>query len=160
DFTNWSTLTGKPASGAQTLAGSFGNGNFVLLGISLGGGFTLPPIFTSTDGTNWVNQQHAPPPPTGPSGTFTSIASTNGVYVAVTSSGIVRSTNGLAYTTVTNLVLTSVACYKNTFVGVGSAGAIYQSSDGISWTQRNSATANNLRGVTASTGLLVAVGDN
>src|SRR5262249_52619205 len=27
DFTNWSTLTGKPASGAQTLAGSFGNGN-------------------------------------------------------------------------------------------------------------------------------------
>ncbi len=65
----------------------------------------------------------------------------------------------MVYATETNTPsLTSVMLYSNTLVAVGGSGALYQSTNGFSWSQRNSGTANNLNGVAAGNGLLVAVG--
>jgi hypothetical protein len=141
-------------------SGASGNGVSVMAG-STSFGYSLPPIFTSVDGTNWVNQQHAPAPPTGPTNTFTSITFSNGTYVVTASNFIVLSTDGLVYTNVNNSPpLTSVIVFTNGFIGVGSGGQIFLSGDGLSWTQHTSATLNNLRGIIAGGGLLVAVGDN
>jgi hypothetical protein len=141
-------------------SGASGNGVSVMVG-STSFSYSLPPIFTSVDGTNWVNQQHVPTPPTGPTSTFTSITFSNGTYVVAASNSIVQSANGLVYTNVNNSPsLTSVIASTNDFVGIGSGGKIYLSGDGISWTQRNSGTANNLHGIASGGGLLVAVGDN
>jgi len=164
DGINWSKINNVPDtipnSGFKT-AGVGGNGTFVILGVaSPVMGLNLPPIYTSTDGLTWTNRQQAPQPPTGQTNIFTSIAFSNGVYVVATSSTFVRSTNGLVYSTVSNSpALTAVTTYSNNFVGVGSNGTVYISGDGLSWTQRNSGTLNNLRGIASGGGLLVAVGD-
>ena len=160
DGVNWTITNNLPDTNEQGSAGAYGNGTYVIIAPT-NPTYTLPPIFTSTDGLTWTNRQHAPPSPTGPTGNFRSIAFSNGVYAVAVSNSIVRSTNGLVYLTVSNSpALSSVITYSNGFVGVGSSGNIYVSSDGLSWTQRNSGTANNLHGITAGGGLLVAVGDN
>lgn len=142
-------------------AGVGGNGIFVILGIAYPVvGLNLPPIYTSLDGLTWTNQQHPPAAPTGPTDTLTSITFSNGTYVTAGATSLVRSTNGLVYVTVSNSpALVSVIACSNGFFGVGSGGKIYNSGDGLSWTQRNSGTLNNLRSLTAGNGLLVAVGD-
>lgn len=135
--------------------GAYGNGVFVLPTSY------SPLLFTSTNGTNWVNQETLLLSYTGPTGTFLSIAASNGISVVVSASGAARSTNSLLYFPVTNSPpLNSVVYFKTNFVGVGSGGTIFVSSDGVAWTQKNSGTTSNLRCVTASSGLLVAVGDN
>jgi hypothetical protein len=99
-------------------------------------------------------------PPTGPANTFTSIASSNGVYVVCSASSIVRSADDVTYASVSGSpVLSAVVSWGGSFTGVGQAGAIYQSGDGNTWTERNSATSQNLHAV-AGGGLLVAVGDS
>ena len=144
----------------QGTAGAFGNGHSVIVAPA-DVDYSLPPIFTSTDGLTWVNQQHPPTPPVGPTDVFTSITFSNGIYVVAGANSIVRSTNGLVYTIASNSpVLASVITFSNKFVGVGPGGNIYISGDGLSWTQRNSGTFNNLRGIAAGNSLLVAVGDN
>ncbi len=71
------------------------------------------------------------------------------------------STNDAAYIIASNTPsLSSVVTFGTNFVAVGSSGQIYTSTNGFSWTQRNSGTANNLHGVAAGNDLLVAVGDN
>lgn len=163
DGITWLQTDGVPYAFAQynlgPLAGAYGNGNYVIVA---GTDFnhSLPPIYTSADGLTWTNCQHAPTPPAGQTNTFSSIAFSNGVYIVATSSTSVRSTNGLVYSTVSNSpALTAVITYSNNFVGVGSNGTVYVSGDGLSWTQRNSGTLNNLRGIASGGGLLVAVGD-
>lgn len=159
DGTNWSTTNNLPSTSVQGASGTFGNGVYVIVGPQ-GVGLTLPPIYTSTNGFTWTNQQQPPTPPAGPTDTLTSIAFSNGIYVTTGYSSFVRSTNGLLYVTASNSpALASVITYSNGFVGVGSGGKIYNSGDGLSWTQRNSGTLNNLRSITAGNGLLVAVGD-
>ena len=49
---------------------------------------------------------------------------------------------------------------NNTFVALGSSGAIFTSPDGINWTQRNSGTSHALYGVTYGNGMFVVVGDD
>jgi hypothetical protein len=163
DAVNWTVTYGLPnVYSLQGNAGAFGNGNYVIVAPPAPGlGFPLPQIFTSTDGTNWVDQQKLPPPPVGPNSTFTSIVYSNGLYVVGTSSLLVNSTNGLVYQIESNtpslLYLINVT---NGFVGVGAGGLIYQSGDGLSWTQRNSGTLANLHAATTGGPLQVAVGDN
>jgi hypothetical protein len=160
DGTNWFQTNNIPSSSEQGFAGAYGNGSYVIVAPA-NFAFALPPIFTSTDGLNWTNQQHAPTPPSGPTNLLTSITFSNGIYVVGSTNFIVQSTNGLVYSVVSNSpALSSVTFFNNNFVGVGSVGKIYQSGDGVSWTQRNSATLNNLHGIGSSSSLLVAVGDN
>ncbi|MGD1089962.1 MAG: hypothetical protein ABR955_14745, partial [Verrucomicrobiota bacterium] len=131
--------------------GAYGNGTFVV----------VPALSTSPDGFTWTNQQQSPAPPTGPTNNLTSICFSNGVYVVAEADGVVISTNDLAYATVSNSpALSAIIAGSNGFTGVGGGGTIYVSSDGISWTQRNSGTASNLYGITSGGGLLVAVGDD
>jgi hypothetical protein len=61
--TNWSQTSELPYANGQnnfgTIAGAYGNGNYVFLApVNIGN--PLPPIFTSTDGLTWTNRQHAP----------------------------------------------------------------------------------------------------
>jgi hypothetical protein len=157
--TAWTTVYNVPTVNEQGNAGAFGNGTYAVVASSYMG--SLPPILTSSDALNWTNRQHAPAPAIGPTNTFTSIAFNNGMDVVATSGSMVTSSNDAVYTVASNTPsLLSVATLGSGFIGVGLGGAIYQSGDGLSWTQRNSSTANNLRGVTVGNGLLVAVGDN
>lgn len=161
DDINWTFTNSLPVNyqlGQRGYAGAYGNGNYVIIASPSG---SVPQIFTSTDGLTWTNQQHLPPPPTGPAGSFTSITFSNGVYVVAANSSIVRSTNGLFYTIASNTpALSSVANIGSNFIGVGSGGQIFLSGDGLSWTQHTSATLNNLHGLTTGSGLIVVVGDN
>lgn len=159
DDTNWSTTNNLPSNSLQGYSGTYGNGTFVIVSPQ-SVGFTMPPIFTSTDGFTWTNQQHPPTPTTGPTNTFLSITATNGIYVVAASNSIARSADGLTYTNVIGApALSAVLKTGSGFIGVGSGGNIFTSGDGLSWTQRNSGTLNNLRSITAGNGLLVAVGD-
>ena len=163
DGINWSQTAGVPYANIQynlgAVAGAYGNGNYVILAPT-SSFYSLPPIFTSSDGLTWVNRQHAPGPPAGSAYTFTCIASNNGVYVVASVNSIAVSSNGLSYVIASNTpALGSVLAFGNAFVGVGSGGGIYVSTNGLSWTQRNSGTTSSLHGVAAGNGLLVSVGD-
>jgi len=156
DGTNWSQTNNIPISSSYPYnsyarAGAFGNGTYALLGDA---------TYTSTDGINWTSRGYVPPPPPGPTYTFTCIASNNGVYVVASGNSFAISSNGLSYVIASNTpALSSVLAVSNEFVGVGSGGAIYVSSNGLSWTQHTSGTTSSLHGVAAGSGLLVAVGD-
>ena len=140
--------------GGSINAGAYGNGLYVLVR-------STQAIYTSTDTLSWAMQQFNPPAAVGPTGTFNSIAYSNGLYVVASSSSFAVATNESAFVTETNSPsLASIITYGNTFVSVGSSGQIYQSTDGVTWTQRNSGTANNLNCVVGGNGLLVAVGNN
>ncbi len=136
------------------VSGTYGNGTYVIVGSQS--------IYTSTDGVNWTDQQRPPTPPVGPRYNITGIAFSHGIYAAAASLNIIRSSDGLVYESITNSPeLAALTTFSNKFVGVGNGGKIYVSDDGLSWTQRNSGTANSLRGITISSGngLWVAVGD-
>ncbi|HTR43718.1 MAG TPA: hypothetical protein VMH87_19065 [Pseudomonadales bacterium] len=134
-------------------AGAYGNGMYVFVGAN--GNVVSPDLL------NWSTQQYNPPSAIGPTSTFNSIAYSNGTYVVATSSSFVVSTNDSVYAIASNTPsLSFVVAYYNSFVGVGSSGQIYQSTNGFAWYQHNSGTANNLHSVAAGNNLLVAVGDN
>jgi hypothetical protein len=146
----------------ELLAGTYGNGKFVLLGTG-----TFPTnnsdleVLTSSDGVNWTNQPQVPPVQTGPINTLTSIAFGNGVYLATSASSVILSSDDLSYTNVSESPgLSAVTFSSGTFTGVGPDGAIYQSSDGVSWLLRNSTTSQNLNAVASGGGAMVAVGAN
>ena len=156
DGTNWTSAENTLNNTFQvpSYAGAYGNGSYIVVG-------SYGAINTSTDGVNWVNKPHGPPPPTGPTNTFNSIAYNNGTYVVASSNLFVLSTNDLVYNAVSNIPsLSCVTAFGSCFVGVGTNGAVYQSSDGISWTPQVSGTANNLHGVAGGGNQLVAVGDS
>jgi hypothetical protein len=171
DLFTWSNAvipyiyTGSNAGGTfypELFAGAYGNGQFVLLGTGtfLTNASALE-VLTSNDGVNWTNQPQAPPLRTGPTSALTSIASGNGVYVATSGSSVILSSDDLSYTNVSESPgLSAVTFSSGTFTGVGPDGAIYQSSDGVSWTKCNSPETQNLNAVASGGGEIVAVGAN
>ena len=162
DGINWTSTNAVPWGYGQGTSGAYGNGTYVVVTPAprypLG---SLPQILVSTDGVDWTNVEQPPSPPTGPAGSFTSIAFTNGIYVVAASNSVVRSTDGLVYAAVSNSpALSSVITYAGGFIGAGPGGNIYVSDDGLTWTQRNSGTANSLHGIASNGSQLVAVGDD
>ncbi len=142
-------------------AGTYGQGTFGSCGSRHRANSPIPQILTSTDCLTWTNREHLPAPPAGPADSLASIAFSNGIYVSTGSGSIVRSTNGLVYVTVSNSpALSCVVTFTSGFIGVGSGGKIYQSGDGLTWTQRTSGTLSDLHGMAVGGSLLVAVGDN
>lgn len=163
DGISWFQTNNIPDTYAQNnlgaIAGAYGIASYAILS-RIDINHSLPPIFTSADGLTWTNRQHASISPTGPAYTFTSIATNNGALILASANLLGWSSNGLSYVVASNTpALVSVITFSNKFIGVGSGGTAFVSSDGLSWTQKNSGTANNLRCVTAGNGLLVAVGD-
>lgn len=128
-------------------------------------------IFTSTDGTSWASQ----PTPSGFSSDLYAVtghaANLNNPgnpalrWVAVGAGGAsVYSTDGAVWAVgrtynLSNPALRSLTQVAGTFFAVGDAGTILSGTDGISWTNRTSGTANNLNGV-AHGSIYVAVGDS
>ncbi len=150
DGIHWQQTNILPDSYQQGSAGAYGNGTYVI----------MPLFLTSTDGLNWVSQPQPATPPFGPGNNFSNITCYGDTYVVAGANYVVQSTNGLVYAIESNTpALTFVTTYGSTFIGVGSGGTIYQSGDGLSWTQRNSGTLNDLHCVTIGNGLAVAVGD-
>jgi hypothetical protein len=108
-----------------------GNGQFLATGPNAA--YTQRAFVTSTNGTNWtVSVENGSP--------FWGLAFGKGVYVAVGSSGAIRtSTNGTVWTSRasgTTYPLNDVAFGGNQFVAVGGAGTIVTSPDGLTWTRR------------------------
>ncbi len=161
DGLTWSTTNLAIFSLPSGVAGAYGQGTYVV---------AAPPsaytevfasdILISTDGVNWTNTLYPPAPPTGPTLTLTTMAFTNGIYLAGSASTLVRSTDDATYTNVsTSPTLTSIITYGSGFIGAGPGGNIYVSNDGLTWTQRNSSTTSSLHGIASSGSFLVAVGD-
>jgi hypothetical protein len=123
--------------------------------IGLGTGGT---IVTSTDGINW------PRTSSGITQSISSVASGNGLIVAVTIGGqIITSTDGLTWTTRPSGVTTDlrgITFANGTFVAVGAGGAILTSANGTSWTRATSGTTTNLYGIAFVKGAFVVGGDN
>lgn len=132
---------------AQTLAGAFGNGTYVVIGPSglLG---------TSVNARDWTNHL------SGNLATLTGIASDGNISVATSANGLLVSINGMSYQPVPGITnaLTSVAYGAGTFVAVGTS-VIFKSTNGIDWVKRPSGTPRTLRGVTYGHFYFVAVGD-
>jgi len=117
----------QPYTGLRGVA--YGNGRFVAVGDTLSADlFEGPPgiVFTSTDGTNWVQQQSAP------EDGLSSVVYANGLFVALsTAAGAlltsVDGVNWVQHQTGTPNWLSSVAFGNGHFVAVGEAGTILES---------------------------------
>jgi hypothetical protein len=160
---DWSQVNEVPMTlgYAQGTAGAYGDGSYVIVTPAALNLAPQPQILTSPDGLIWTNRNLPPAPPSGPTNNFTSMSFSNGIYAVAAADSVARSTDGLTYTNITSSpVLVSIIAGTTGFVGVGPGGNIYASSDGLSWTQRNSATLDDLNGIASGNNQLVAVGDN
>ncbi|GKU79846.1 pyocin knob domain-containing protein [Paenibacillus sp. L3-i20] len=136
----------------------YANGLFVAVTSNATAGYRA---MTSPDGINWTLR--ATPADIG----WGSIAYGNGIYVAVSDSGVgnrvMTSPNGINWTlraAPINNDWNSVVFGNGIFVAVASSGTgnrVMTSSDGISWTSRTSAADNGWLSVCYGDGLFVAV---
>lgn len=123
----------------------------------VGGAAGTTNIVTSTNGTTWS----ATTKPT--SGDIYAFAYGASRYVAVganSTNAILYSTDALTWSAVTTgpaVDMFDVAFGNSVFVAVGTSGAIFSSSDGVTWTTR-SAGANTFNKVIYANSLFVAVG--
>jgi len=129
---------------------TYGNGIYV---ITLTGGSQF---LTSSNGTTW-----SPATITGLSGVVTDIAFGNGVFVAVSTSGVFTSTNGTSWTSRTAAANTwyRVTYGNGRFVALattGSGNRCMTSLDGITWTTRIGLPDNTWNGITWGDGMFVA----
>jgi len=109
---------------------TYGSGQFVAVGHGAIASTGL--ISTSTNGVDWLTQ------PPAASVTY-SIAAGNGVYVGLSGLGVIRSTNGTAWSLVGGLPISNwadVSFAEGTFFAGGASGQLYTSIDGETWMQR------------------------
>jgi spore germination protein YaaH len=150
DGTNWSpAATAAISDSFQGVA--FGDGRFVAVGQN-------GRVMISTDGQTWSSQALS-------GGYISDVVHAMGAFVLVgPGSRIFTSTNGTEWTAQTNHVPASgVYLYRveyglDAFKTVGAGGAIWTSADGVAWAAEGSFTSNDLRGITFSGDLFVAVG--
>jgi hypothetical protein len=129
DGAAWTSRSHTPVAGSMKCV-TFGNGRFVGVGVGTNNA-AITNAWTSTDGLTWTRN-------TGlPSGVWSSVKFGNGVFVAVGTNVVARSTDGITWTTGTIPTGTykELAFGNGIFVAVtGSAHA--SSTDGLTWTTR------------------------
>jgi hypothetical protein len=132
---------------------AFGNNRFVAVAYADGH------AITSADGVNWELQG------TGTAGTtkkLTGIAHGNGVFVAVGTSGHVRTTiDGVtwhAQSADTTAHFNGVSFVNDRFLATGDSGALLSSPDGVTWTPHNTASSNRWHSAAYGNGTFVAIG--
>lgn len=175
---NWTTNQlniANPAGvhGTQLTGVAYGNGTYVAVGQYLGGDGGV--IETSADGVSWTLRTSYP----GSIYNLYDVAYGNGTFVAVgwdayTGNNIVSSTNGVNWAAHTTIIynVNRVIFAGGLFVAAGDGQTIngttnrniYTSSDGITWTARNSGAptteVHSLGDVAYGAGLYVAVDNN
>jgi hypothetical protein len=138
--------------------------------VAVGGGPSGGTIITSPDGIAWTGRA------SGTATALTGVAWGGGLFVAIGNNTVLTSSDGVRWNSRAPSVtanLYAVTWGTNGFVAVGEAtslsvsggivtttstGVILTSPDGISWTSRNSGTANSINGVTWNGSEFVAVG--
>ena len=112
-------------------------------------------ILTSTNGVSWTQRT---------SGTTVYISDVmygNGYYVAVGNTRILRSSDGVDWSFATNSAYLYRAAYcSGLFKATGKSGAIWSSTDGLTWEAETSGTTNDIRGISYAEDQFVAVGHN
>lgn len=117
----------------------------------------LGTVITSSDGLNWTAQN------SGVGTNFSTVANSGSALVA---GGTVvrRSTDGVNWTVPTNpptgASYYNVGCGAGKFVAVTSAGTIFTSTDGNTWSEQTSPVSTSLNAVKFGAGKFVATGDN
>jgi hypothetical protein len=153
------------SSDGVTWKQALGGTGFRLHGVTFGDGIFVAVgqpgvVLTSTNAIDW--EKH-------PAGVqyLKSVAYGNGIYVSVGEqggAGIASSTNGTTWTITAAAVspgqFDEVIFADGHFVATGDNGLIITSSDGISWNERHSPTATNLRGIAFGKGAFTIVGNN
>ncbi len=121
--------------------------------VAAGGGVTL----TSTDGSTWTDVQHL-------NKNFQDITYGNGVFVAVGSSGVIKtSPDGINWSSMNSGIasrLNSVIWDGARFVVVGDSGKILTSTDGTVWAEQSSGVTQELNRIAWSGSEYIAVGSN
>jgi hypothetical protein len=85
----------------------------------------------------------------------------NGYYVAVGNTRILRSSDGISWSFATNNTYLYRAAYcSGVFKATGKSGAIWTSTDGLTWEAETSGTTNDIRGISYAEDQFVAVGFN
>ena len=167
DGTTWKER--KSGIGHNLVGVTYANGMFVSVGKN-------GKIVTSFDGNWWVKRTYVLET------WLNGVTHGNDTFVTVGDNGIIlTSSDGISWTKITSFTtnrlrtvkflpsLTDISCSKSSsesksstgkFVLVGNSGTIFTSSDGTSWKNRTSGTANNLTGITYGNNTFVTVGDN
>ncbi len=151
----WSQVTTLPVGSNAFIASVLFTGTGFVAMLSDG------QIITSTDTVAWVLGTSI-----ASTQDMTSIAYSNGTYVAVGLGGIIYSNTSanlsgawVERTSGTSEDLFNVSYVNGLYAAVGQNGALVTSADGIAWTVRNANTTNTLYQVAYGANVYVAVGD-
>ncbi len=112
-------------------------------------------ILTSSNGLSWT------PRTSGTTVYVSDVMYGNGYYVAVGNTRILRSSDGVDWSFATNSAYLYRAAYcSGVFKTTGKNGAIWSSTDGLTWEAETSGTTNDIRGISYAEDQFVAVGHN
>lgn len=140
-------------SGGNGLNSVAYNGSNLLVAVGLAGR-----IITSSDGMAWTGRTGAS------SQSQEKVIWAGNQFISIASSNIQTSVNGISWTLrtvpVTGILLQDIIWTGSLLVVVGNSGTILTSSDGISWTSRNSGTSVTLRNIEWSGSEFVVVGNS
>jgi photosystem II stability/assembly factor-like uncharacterized protein len=152
---------------------TYGNNMFLVAGLVPHDELTTGhDIITSTDGKSWRRRNVSLSPQQMAKEFYVldilTLAFGNNVFVAsmvaenalATKSYMLSSGNGTEWNiTEPPRRIIDITYAENTFVAVGHRGTLLTSTDGVTWTARDSGTASALLGITYGAGRFVAVGD-
>ena len=162
DGVTWTEQFGTPFAGGfvggpGVCGVAFGNNTYVAV---RAGQVISPPvtfygdIIGSTNSSPWTEIDGPTP------GVLWDVVFGNATFVAVGDAGVRTSTGGRWASLTNSPALRSVAFGKGIFVGIGVAGDIKWSADGLSWTNQPSGTAAPLSRVVFINNRFVALGDS
>jgi hypothetical protein len=157
DATDWETLTPRLSLTGTGNSLSFAGDRFIA-----GAPGTSSGLWLSTDGQVWTASDFIPT--LNSTLVFRTAAYGNGLFVLVghgsTGMSYILFSDGVAWgTAAVNPVLQGVAFKDDVFVAVGSAGAIYTSTNAFHWYTADSPTTKNLNSITVGEGKFLAVAD-
>ena len=112
-------------------------------------------ILTSSNALDWVQRT------SGTTAWLSDAMYGNGYYVVVGNTRILRSGDGITWDITTNSAYLYRAAYcSGVFKATGKNGAIWTSTDGLTWEAEVSGTTNDIRGIRYANDQFVAVGHN
>jgi len=162
DASHWSpeNVTAGGFSQIKIMKITFGNGRFLAYDVYLGSGpgSTQAYVYSSTDGTNWVQGPALPLQPN-----FNSLAFVNNQFFETDRhpTQINVSADGQTWTTIgfsQDYFLNDIAYGTSNYVLVGDSGLIMTSPEGTNWTTINTGAQNRFVSLAAGQGTVVAVG--